>query len=388
MEDSIIEAKKFMGQFASITGLNPEILEPNRYLWTDAFAVCNYLELYSQTEQIIFLKLAQKLIDQVHHVLGKYRSESSKIGWISGLDKEEGENHPTIGGLRIGKEIDERKYNEPFNERLEWDRDGQYYHYLTKWMHALNKISSVTGDNKYIKWSLELAKTAQAHFTYYPNHNSNKRMYWKMSIDLKRPLVPSMGQHDPLDGFITYNEIQKGLEKFDMIKSPEMSLINEIDDMKDICRGMGLITDDPLGLGGLLSDATILSQLILKEDDDYLELLKTVLDSSIIGLRSYTADNPMEHPAEYRLAFRELGLSIGLKGIGIITEMIEDNKFSSRNSVKNRLNALKQYIYLGNDIENFWLVEKNRQTRNWKEHKNINTVMLATSLAPQGFLKL
>jgi DUF2075 family protein len=96
----------------------------------------------------------------------------------------------------------------------------------------------------------------------------------------------------------------------------------------------------------------------------------------------------MEHPAEYRLAFRELGLSIGLKGIGIITEMIEDNKFSSRFSVKNRLNALKQYIYLGNAIENFWLVEKNRQTRNWKEHMNINTVMLATSLAPQGFLKL
>ncbi len=388
MQNSIADAKKFMEQFASITGLNPESVEPKRYLWTDAFAVCNYLELYSQTKQVRFLKLALKLIDQVHHVLGKYRSGSRKIGWISGLDQDEGENHPTIGGLRIGKEIDERKYNEPFNESLEWDRDGQYYHYLIKWMHALNKISTVTGNNKYIKWSLELAKTAQAHFTYFPNHNSKKRMYWKMSIDLKRPLVPSMGQHDPIEGFITYNEIQKGLEKFGMIRSPEMSLIHEIDDMEDICRGMGLITDDPLGLGGLLSDATILSQLILKGGYDYLKLLKTILDSSIIGLQSYTADNPMELPAEYRLAFRELGLSIGLKGIGIITEMIEDNKLSSRNSIKNRLNALKQHIDLGNTIENFWLDEKNRQTRNWKEHMNINTVMLATSLAPQGFLKL
>jgi hypothetical protein len=178
------------------------------------------------------------------------------------------------------------------------------------------------------------------------------------------------------------------LEKFGMIKSPEMSLIHEIDDIKDICQGMGLITNDPLGLGGLLSDATILSQLVLEEGYDNLELLKTILDSSIIGLRSYTADNPMELPVEYRLAFRELGLSIGLKGIGIITEMIEDNKFSTRNSLKNRLNTLKQYIDLGNTIENFWLDEKNRQTRNWKEHMNINTVMLATSLAPRGFLKL
>jgi hypothetical protein len=29
-------------------------------------------------------------------------------------------------------------------------------------------------------------------------------IYWKMSIDLSRALVPSMGQHDPLDGFVTY----------------------------------------------------------------------------------------------------------------------------------------------------------------------------------------
>ncbi len=38
-------------------------------------------------------------------------------------------------------------------------------------------------------------------------------MYWKMSIDLKRPLIPSMGQHDPLDGYITYNEIQSEYEE-------------------------------------------------------------------------------------------------------------------------------------------------------------------------------
>lgn len=33
-------------------------------------------------------------------------------------------------------------------------------------------------------------------------------MYWKMSIDLSSPLVPSMGQHDPLDGLITYLQLQ------------------------------------------------------------------------------------------------------------------------------------------------------------------------------------
>ncbi len=45
-------------------------------------------------------------------------------------------------------------------------------------------------------------------------------MYWKMSIDLTRPLVSSMGQHDPLDGFITYNEIKNGMKSFEDGSSP------------------------------------------------------------------------------------------------------------------------------------------------------------------------
>ena len=28
----------------------------------------------------------------------------------------------------------------PVDERLEWDRDGQYFHYLTKWMHTRQSV--------------------------------------------------------------------------------------------------------------------------------------------------------------------------------------------------------------------------------------------------------
>jgi hypothetical protein len=388
-QDSTAYVKEFMEEFASTTGLEPESPNPKRYLWTDAFAVCNYLELYNRTNEKKYLDLAIKLVDQVHHVLGKYRKENPKTGWISGLDKLDGEKHPTMGGLRIGKYMNERLPNEPFNERMEWDRDGQYYHYLTKWMHALNNISIVTDDVKYIQWALELGKTAQARFTYLPKQGINKRMYWKMSIDLTRPLVPSMGQHDPLDGFITYNEIQNEMKNFGAIKSPETSLELEIDDMKDICRGMALTTDDPLGIGGLLSDAVRLIQLIVDGGLNQFKLLESVLDSSIVGLRSYTSDNPMALPAEYRLAFRELGLSIGLKGLGVMIELIENNpEFSNRNSLRNLFIDIRQYLDLGSTIENFWMDEKNRQTRNWIEHRDINTVMLATTLAPEGFLKI
>ncbi len=42
-------------------------------------------------------------------------------------------------------------------------------------MHALNNTSMVTGDVKYVKWALELAKTAHAHFTYIPDQWYQKK---------------------------------------------------------------------------------------------------------------------------------------------------------------------------------------------------------------------
>ncbi len=118
-----------MIEFAEQTGLlPPEKVPPRRYLWTDAFAVCNFLELYGQTGNDKYKELALRLVDQVHNVLGRHREDDPRTGWISGLDEREGRMHPTKGGLRIGKEMNERGPDDPFDERLEWDRDGQYYH--------------------------------------------------------------------------------------------------------------------------------------------------------------------------------------------------------------------------------------------------------------------
>ena len=74
--------------------------------------------------------------------------------------KQTGRQHPTKGGLRIGKPLTERQLGEPIDERLEWDRDGQYFHYLTKWMHALCRAAFVTGNSAYIEQALELAEAA------------------------------------------------------------------------------------------------------------------------------------------------------------------------------------------------------------------------------------
>ncbi|MGB3221676.1 MAG: hypothetical protein WBB23_02650, partial [Desulforhopalus sp.] len=100
-------AIEIMNRFAEETGLTNNA-KPRRYLWTDAFAVCNLLELFSLTGKDVYQTYALQLVDQVHQVLGRHRDDDSRSGWISGLNEEEGMAHPTIGGLRIGKALPER----------------------------------------------------------------------------------------------------------------------------------------------------------------------------------------------------------------------------------------------------------------------------------------
>jgi hypothetical protein len=376
-----------MQDYARLTGLDPPGAHPRRYLWTDAFAVCNYLEFFQKTHNETYRELALRLVDQVHHTLGRHRDDDSRTGWISALSLQEGELHPTSGGLRIGKSLPEREIFEPYNEQREWDRDGQYYHYLTKWMHALNRVSRVTGNPDYVTWAIELAHTAHTGFTYLPPTGGRKKMYWKMSIDLTRPLVPSMGQHDPLDGLVTYNELQLTATR-DFGQSVHPVLVQEIADMTDICRGMHLATDDPLGIGGLLSDATRITRLTIQGGPVLGGLLETLFDSALVGLDSLTESGSLEHPARYRLAFRELGLSIGLSGVEKLPEWIgkNPNLFDRTGSLHQQVQALLEYVPLREKIEQFWLDGKNRESSTWTGHQEINMVMLATSLAPDGFL--
>lgn len=100
------------------------------------------------------------------------------------------------------------------DERLKWDRDGQYSHYLTKWIHAFARLGRVTGEPHYVRWAMELAETAVDRFSYAPMLGGQRRMVWKMSIDLSRPLVESQGQRNPLDGLVTCFELRSATGTF------------------------------------------------------------------------------------------------------------------------------------------------------------------------------
>ena len=114
-----------------------------------------------------------------------------------------------------------------------------------------------------------------------------------------------------------------------------------------------LATADPLGIGGLLTDAQRLG-------DRDPALRRAMIEAARTGLALGALDTGL--PAAHRLAFRELGLAIGLQA-----EPIDD--------------ALRD------ELLGFWANPRAAEP-GWREHEDINDVMLATALVPDGFLGL
>ncbi|HEV8150687.1 MAG TPA: hypothetical protein VGP61_10930, partial [Gemmatimonadales bacterium] len=280
------------------------------------------------------------------------------------------------------KELPERSPEEPPNPELEWHRDGQYFHYLTRWMHALDRISQHTGDPTANAWARELAETAYAAFTYAPFPGAPRRMVWKLSIDLRYPLVATMGQHDPLDGLLTYRLLQAH-------RKPEEGpdLAAEIEELERMARGREWWSDDPLSLGGLLTDVHRIVQLGRQAADDG-SLAVPLLSAAVSGLEAWLRQRPLSDGAEQRLAFRELGLSLGLHAAGRLQAELEEHpdRFEQLPGVQASLAALSVHAPLSERIESFWLEPRQQGSQSWLAHEDINAVMLATSLAPLGYL--
>ena len=368
-----------MDGFARSTGL--EGTSPQRrYLWTDAFAVCNFLGLAGVTGESRYRDLALQLVDRVHGTLGRHRRDDPRSGWISGLDEVEGRDHPTMGGLRIGKPSPERGQGEPADPEAEWDRDGQYYHYLTKWMHALLRVWQETGDPTYHRWATELAAFSQRAF----ETPDGSRLYWKISIDGSRPQVPSSGLHDPLDGLLTLASLME--DRPETASSLTEALEKAMRDLSRMCQGGSWRTQDPLGAGSLLVDlyrgARLGSRVPLVDG-----LLPRVLRDAIDSLRLAVAHGGWRQPASRRIAFREIGLAIGLRSADRLIGPGRDELGSSGLDVAAVLDPLIPTLRpLAEEIERFWMTPEHREADGWSAHRDISIVMLATSLHPAGFL--
>jgi hypothetical protein len=210
-------------------------------------------------------------------------------------------------------------------------------------------------------------------------------MYWKMSVDLSRALVGSMGHHDPLDALITYLELRANSARFGSSMS-DINLQSEIADCQAMCEAKSWATEDPLGTGSLLVDTWRLEQIKTRMDISVSMDLTSLLTDCESGLEAFQLSGILNYPAQHRLAFRELGLSTGLHALARLNDWARHNTSRFSSTERRQLARLGKFSYLSGVIEGFWLLPANRQVGAWREHADINSVMLATSLAPDGYL--
>ena len=302
-----------------------------RYLWTDAFGVLSYISLAKRYEKDgkpddaqKYTKAANTLIDVVHECLGKPRSPSS-------VDAMQPSSSSPTGyvGLRIGK-VDTRKVTD-YGMRY----DGQYWHYVDKWLLALNRA----GRNED---ALRIAKSVFPYFFDAGPHGDGHEggIRWKLSVDATAPspLQRASASDDGLVALIVFSILQQhaggdAKEHTDLTK--EIRLLQA-----SLGYYRPRVTDDPLGWG--------LEALY----DEFLEghprrnALASVASSAL-------------HPSHMSLPFRLYGAMIGARtaGIGPSTDKL---------------------------IEKALEYEKHAEARGYEEHSSINRVMLAMSLLCPG----
>jgi hypothetical protein len=161
-----------------------------RYLWSDAFGVVNFITLWRETGEAVYLDQAKALVGAVHDTLGYTRDGRHRLSPLASADR------PLLGGLRIGK-VDASGS----------DGDGQYFHYLTKHAFALNRLSVATGEPRWNDWAVDLCAATFPRFLHH--HGGHPHLYWKISTDMSCPLVTSEGNLDPYDGLVTYRLVQQ-----------------------------------------------------------------------------------------------------------------------------------------------------------------------------------
>ena len=253
-----------------------------RYLWTDAFAVVNFITLFRETSSPKYLTLAKRLVTTVHDVLGRTRDGSARLPGATDAE-------PLRGGLRIGKP-----------SATGADGDGQYHHYLTLWMFALNRISLAAEAPVYNALAVQLAQAIHPHFVL-RRASGEKHMVWKISTDMQHVLVSSQGHLDAATGYVVCKLLQRGAA------APERDVLAaEVADYEHLMHQGSLSPSGDsldLGMGLWISQFAADERWAADLREEGLQLARVKLgeDSEL-----------MRKGAAHRLAFREFGACLGV----------------------------------------------------------------------------
>ena len=170
--------------------------------------------------------------------------------------------------------------------------------------------------------------------------------------------------------------------------STDTSLDAEIQEAAGMIHDQNFETNDPLGIGGLLFDCSRVVQLTAEAQFTQSELGLLLADAAVNSLDHYLREDSLNAPANYRLAFRELGLCIGIAAIRLAFNVVERWPDRFDKSLRKRLGDLMPYLSLAESLAEFWTKSENQRAPSWKEHLDINRVTLATCLLPTEFVRI
>jgi hypothetical protein len=240
-------------------------------------------------------------------------------------------------------------------------------------MDALSRAAVLLDKPRYHVYAVELADAVFPRFLQRSPSGMPVGLAWKMSIDLSRPQVSGISPHDALDGYVTFRGLSQSGEL-----TPAADLQEKTEILRELSAGHAWATSDPLGIGGLLLDAFRLAILPDRTSLDE-QLIRDILAGADVGLRQFVRQGSLQLPPSHRLAFRELGLAIGLQTLPAIAAAA-DRSPDLAEAVAPYLGSLVANAGIERQIVEFWTDPRRREDAIWREHRDINEVMLATAL--------
>ena len=254
-----------------------------RYLWTDAFAVLAFCSIADRYEMegnreaaSLYRVASNKLINVVHECLGVPRS-----GKAEDAMQKDPQSPTGYVGLRIGK-VDSRRVTDAGMEF-----DGQYWHYVDKWLFALERAGR----------SDDAIKIAKSCFPYFFDSSRGGGIHWKLSVDGTPPygLEHAYANQDTLSAFIVFSLLGKHDKELD----------EEISMLRTALSGYRpRVTSDPLGWG-----------------------LEAIYNQFIHGHPMsntlYTLQDRALHPSHLSLPFRLYGAIIGARIASIAPQKVD-----------------------------------------------------------------
>lgn len=243
--------KSFPLPLPEVTAGPSQYSSQRRYLWTDSFGLANFVTMAYRARQAGNAQdesdcvwAATRLVEAVHQTLGRPRAESFPM-------RVSKRGSTKFVGLRIGKT----------RARHETDGgmtyDGQYWHYIDKWMFAVSRLAVLANNTQLMREALAMMKETLSCFLQVDSKGQAVGVHWKLNSDM-RPIA-EMGNagtsNDALTAYVVLHVMQTAASHLGI---DDVSVEKEMAALRLVARRFWISAElapntasgsDPLGFG-------------------------------------------------------------------------------------------------------------------------------------------